>query len=95
MSASTAKETRRQIRRALGADGLAAVNGLGATVHTQMVPALDHHAATLRDLSREQALHDRQLENLHDRLTRLENDARAFSQMTRWQRLRWAMRSIE
>lgn len=41
MRAATAKATRRDIRRAVGADGLAAVNATAYAVHDEILPRLD------------------------------------------------------
>lgn len=47
MSGSTAKQQRREVRRAMGPAGLAAVNGLGAVVHSTIVPTVDAAIAAL------------------------------------------------
>lgn len=91
MSGATARVTRREIRRAIGPDGLAAVNATSLLVHEQIGPAVHF----LREA------HDRQLIEhsvTGDRLTRLESDMRALQAIARasiglsfWQRLSWLL----
>ncbi len=96
MSQSQAKATRRGIRRALGEHGLQAVNamtGLGVKTHT-LESTVAAHTAALAQHNHELDSHDRQLAALHERLDRLECDARALQGMRFPQRLRWAMQAL-
>lgn len=83
MSASTAKATRREIRRAVGQDGLDAVNSVAVTVYERHSPRLNLHGDRLDN-------HGRQLELLAERVTHLETQERIRAGWSPWRRLQWA-----
>lgn len=49
MSQATAKATRREIRRAVGVNGLDAVNQLALAVYQHILPTLNAQAITLKE----------------------------------------------
>lgn len=94
MSATTAKATRRDLKRALGNEGLKQVHALTTLVLETLVPSVEQVTATLNQQSLELGAHDRQLTAFHDRLTRFEADAKALQLLTFGQRLRFAMQAL-
>lgn len=70
------------------------VETLTTFVGHQLIPEVDRLRGLVADYGRELGSHVRQLDRLHERLERLERDARAVHEMTFIQRLRWALRAV-
>jgi hypothetical protein len=79
MSESTAKATRRAVRRAVGPSAVEVVTKLGATAILQ--------STHLRE-------HDHQFDRVCERLDRLEADARSRAELTLVGRLSWLLRGV-
>lgn len=94
MSGSTAKATRRDIRRALGADGLKSVNALGGVIHGAVVPQVDaqrgilqQHARNLDDLTETANGHTVIIDDLTMRQCQLESRIMEL-ELSMWQRVK-------
>lgn len=72
MSGRADKQARREIRRAMGTEGLNAVNGLGAVVHQTIVPTVD---ALFETVQRQAKALDEHTGEIVEILGRQEQDA--------------------
>lgn len=82
MSQSTARHTRREIRRAIGPSGLDAVNLTSQVVHDHVLPTLQAHTDQITG-------HERQFTRHWEVLEAARLAQRTFRAMTFRQRVRW------
>lgn len=78
MSQATARQTRREIRRAVGVHGLAAVNNTSLEVYQHVLPTLEEHDKRITSLD------DRNTRQHHAMIEAAEPLRRPFFGRLRW-----------